>query len=140
MVKRTGRARRRGAVGAGSPPSPITGAALPRPAVARRRDAAPIGQFHPASAIVRDLEDVTRPALRLDPARVLRLVLDLLAEPGDVVVDGTGRREDVVAPDVVQQRLARQHFAPVLDEVRQDPELARRELEIAPALRHPLPL
>ena len=64
-----------------------------------------------------------------DVLRMARIWLDLLPQPGDVDVDGARRRHRVVAPDFVEQLVARQRGAAVLDEVAQQLELARRELE-----------
>ena len=61
---------------------------------------------------------------RLAPAR-----LDLLPQPRHVRVDRARERGAVVAPDVIEQRLAADDFVRVVDEVAQDAELARRELE-----------
>ena len=67
-------------------------------------------------------------------ARVRRLVLDLLAQLGHVHVDGAGERDRVVAPDRVEQLLAGDHLAPVLGEVLEQPELARRQVDRPVAL------
>src|SRR5258708_37441718 len=55
--------------------------------------------------------------------------LDLLAQLGDVNVDGARQRRLVVAPDLVEQAVARDHLAAVLDEVPQEAHLARRHLD-----------
>src|SRR5262249_24381253 len=60
--------------------------------------------------------------------RVARIRLDLLAQPGDVDVDGARGRHRVVAPRLVEQLLAGDRGAAVLDEVSQELELAGREI------------
>ena len=74
-------------------------------------------------------ELVAHPVDGEDELRVPGVGLDLLAEPGDVDVDGARRRHGVVAPDLVQQLLACQRGAAVLDEVAQQLEFAGRQLE-----------
>ena len=74
-------------------------------------------------------ELVAHPVDGEDVLRVPRNRLDFLAQPGDVDVDGARRRHRVVAPDLVEQLLAGQRRAAVLDEVAQQLELARRQLE-----------
>ena len=61
--------------------------------------------------------------------------LDLLTQTGDVHVDGPRQRHLVVAPHVRQQRVARQRRAAMLDEVPQQLELARRQLDGLAAAR-----
>src|SRR5581483_4940437 len=56
--------------------------------------------------------------------------LDGLPQLDDVVVDRARRREDVVAPDLVEELVPRDDLARVLDEVLQDLELARGEVEL----------
>ena len=79
-------------------------------------------------------ELIAHPVDREDELRVSRGGLDLLAQPRDVDVDGPRRRHRVVAPDLVEQFLAGERRAAVLDEVAQQLKFARRELERRAAL------
>ena len=54
-----------------------------------------------------EVEQVAGAALGVDVAWDLRIVLDFLAQAGDVIVHGAGGGKNLVAPDVVQQLLAR---------------------------------
>ncbi len=74
-------------------------------------------------------ELVAHPVNGEDVLRVARVGLDLLAQPGHVHVDGARRRHRVVAPHLVEQLLARERRAAVLDEVAQQLELPRRQLD-----------
>lgn len=73
---------------------------------------------------------------REDVLRRFRIAFDLLPQARDVHVDGPRQRHLVVAPDVRQQRVARQGRAPVLDEIAQQLELACREIDRLPRARH----
>ena len=59
----------------------------------------------------------------------LGVALDLLAKTRDVDVDGARQRRLVVPPHLRQQLVARQRRAAMLDEVPQQLELARREID-----------
>src|SRR3990170_3276792 len=56
-----------------------------------------------------------------------RARLDLAAQTADVDVDGAGAAEVLVAPDTVEQRLAREHLAAVRHQKAQQLELLERE-------------
>src|SRR3954452_19454367 len=66
-----------------------------------------------------------------DRVQEARLVggLELAAQVGDEDLDGVRRRERVVAPDVLEQPLARDHDALVAHEVLEQLELALGELD-----------
>src|ERR1044071_1788126 len=71
-----------------------------------------------------------------DVVRVAGSVFDLLAELGDVHVNGACERQALVAPDVVEELVAADDLAATLDEVAHDLELAGRKLKLsAPLLR-----
>src|SRR5262245_14509664 len=55
--------------------------------------------------------------------------LNLLAQLRDEVVDGPCGRKFLVAPDLVQNLLARDHLAGVLDEIAQQIEFASCEFD-----------
>src|SRR5688500_9945351 len=67
--------------------------------------------------------------------RMARVGLDLLAQPGDVDVDRARRGHGVVTPDFVQQLVAGERGAAVLEEIAQELELARGELQRRPFFR-----
>ncbi len=77
-------------------------------------------------------ELIAEPVDRQDKLGVVRVGLELLAQPGHMHIDGAGRDQRIVAPDVVEQHIARERDAAVLDEVAQQPELKRRELDRLP--------
>ena len=62
-----------------------------------------------------------------DVAGVVGLGLELGPQLGDVVVDGAGDRQLVIAPDVAQQLLAADHFVAMRDQIAQQLELAGRQ-------------
>ena len=61
----------------------------------------------------------------------------LFAQPPDVDVDGARAAGVVVAPDVGQQQIARQHAAAMLDEILQQQELLGRQPHVARRRRSP---
>ena len=62
--------------------------------------------------------------------------LDLLPQLGDEVVDRARRRRLLVAPDLVQNLLARDDLARVRHQIAEEIELARREVDaLAAAVR-----
>ena len=66
---------------------------------------------------------------RRDVRRMRRVILDLLAEPGDVHVESLGRPEPVWIPDLVHDPLPTQDLAGVGHQEVQQVELASRHLE-----------
>ena len=66
---------------------------------------------------------------RDDVLGVRGVVLDLLAELGDVHVHGAGEGDGVVVPDGVEELLAGDDLAAVLDEVGEELELAGRDVD-----------
>src|ERR1700690_858925 len=60
---------------------------------------------------------------------------ELAAQIGDEDLDRVGRREGVVAPDLVEQALARDHDALVAQQVLEQLELALGQLDLALAAR-----
>ena len=74
-------------------------------------------------------EPEAHPADRRDVRRVRGVVLDLLAEPGDVHVERLGRAEPVGIPDLVHDPFAAQHLPGVRHQEVQQVELASRELD-----------
>src|SRR4051794_17882297 len=77
-------------------------------------------------------QHVAGPADRMQQARLVG-GLELAAQVGDEDLDGVRRRERVVAPDVLEQPLARDDDALVAHEVLQQLELALGELDDAVA-------
>src|SRR5262249_21759815 len=72
-----------------------------------------------------------------DEFRGFGVGFDLLPQPGDVDVDRPRQRRLVVAPDVREQRIARQCGAAMHDEMSQQLELARGQIDspsVAPDL------
>src|SRR6266704_6713366 len=67
-----------------------------------------------------------------DEPRIGRPVFDLLPELRDVHVDGARQGRGVVVPDGVEELLPRHDLPAVLDEVPQEPHLARRQIERLP--------
>src|ERR1044071_1112623 len=80
-------------------------------------------------------ELVSRAMHRDDVVRVSWRILDLLPELRDVHVDRARQREVLVPPDDVEEAVARHDLAAVLDEVLQDVEFARRQLDRLAILR-----
>src|SRR3954454_22589704 len=80
-------------------------------------------------------EDVARAADRVQQAR-LPARLELAAQVGDEDLDGVRLRERVVAPDLVEQALARDDDALVAHQVLEQLELARGELDVALRAAH----
>src|SRR5262249_8166176 len=81
------------------------------------------------------LEHVAGSALGVEQAR-LASGLELAAQVGDEDVDGVGLFEGVVAPDVLEQPLARDDQLLVAGEVLEQLELAVGELDLALATLH----
>src|SRR5262245_12038705 len=81
-------------------------------------------------------EFVTDAMNRDDVARVTWSLFDLLTQLGDVHVDRSGEREAAVAPDRIEQLVARDYFASMFDEIFQDVEFSRRDFDRRPGLRH----
>src|SRR5687768_2121147 len=79
-------------------------------------------------------EDVSRAADRMEEPR-LAIGFELPSQVGDEDLDRVRDRERVVAPDLVEQLLARDHQALVAHEVLEQLELALRELDLALAAR-----
>src|SRR5262249_53683681 len=75
-----------------------------------------------------------------DVARLAAAVADLGPQLRDVRVDRARGRVALVAPDVLEQLLARDGVTLALDEVAQQLELARREVERLAALLRPVGL
>lgn len=55
------------------------------------------------------------------------LLLDLFSYFEDMVVDGSGGREGVVAPDFVEQGIPGDHFLAMLDEIPENFRFERSE-------------
>src|SRR5262245_7364289 len=71
-----------------------------------------------------------------DVLRLVRRRLDLLPQLRDEVVDGPRGRGFLVAPDLIEDLLAGHDLAGVRDEIPQEVEFARREVDaLAGALR-----
>src|SRR5947209_279397 len=70
-----------------------------------------------------------------DVARVGGRVLDLLPQLRDVHINGARQRQPFITPDVVEQLVARDDLAAMLDEILQHLELARAEFDGLAALR-----
>src|SRR3954454_20186766 len=79
--------------------------------------------------------DVARAADRMEEAR-LSTGFELPSQVGDEDLDRVGDRERVVAPDLVEQLLARDHEPLVAHEVLEELELALREVDLAIPARH----
>src|SRR3954447_8824367 len=80
-------------------------------------------------------EDVARAADRMEEPR-LATGFQLPSQVGDEDLDRVGDRERVIAPDLVEQLLARDHQPLVAHEVLEQLELALRELDAALAAEH----
>ena len=98
---------------------------------------------HPEKGLQRRLgsskELVTHAMYCDDVPRLSRVLLDLLAEPSDVIVDSTSEGEIVIAPDFIEELVARNRFTKVLDEVFHHSEFARGKLQrLSPLLRQML--
>src|SRR5207245_10080465 len=79
-----------------------------------------------------------------DPDRAIGVGFELPSEPEYVSIDGAGRGETLVSPHLVEQSLARDHFASMRDQEDEQIELLARQphlvtgLEyLAPARAHP---
>src|SRR6266478_292788 len=57
------------------------------------------------------LESIAHPVHGLDPTRLVGVAFDLVAQAGDMVIDGAGRWESGVTPDDVKKALARDRLA-----------------------------
>src|SRR6266849_3529896 len=57
------------------------------------------------------LESIAHPVHGLNPARLVGVALDLMAQAGNMVIDGAGRRESRVTPDDIEKALARDRLA-----------------------------
>src|SRR5918997_1020304 len=75
-------------------------------------------------------ENVARAADRMEEAR-LATGFQLPSQVGDEDLDGVRGRERVVAPDLLEEPLARHHDALVAHEVLEELELALGELDLA---------
>src|SRR3954447_20387450 len=73
-------------------------------------------------------EDVARAADRMEESR-LATGFELPSQVGDEDLDRVGDREGVVAPDLVEQLLARDHQPLVAHQVLEQLELALREVD-----------
>src|SRR6188472_615213 len=80
-------------------------------------------------------EDVAGAADRVEQPR-LAAGLELAAQVGDEDLDRVRRGERIVAPDLLEQALARNDDALVAHEVLEQLELALRELDVAVAAAH----
>ena len=69
-------------------------------------------------------QDVAGAAHRLDDLRVVDVRLELLAQAADLDVDRAVERAGLAAARLLEQEVARQHAAGMLDERRQQAELA----------------
>ena len=70
------------------------------------------------------------------PLRVLRIFLDLLAQPGDVHIHGTRGRVPSVAPNIAQQFFARKRRARMLDQIAKQLKLLSRKRNRLAVARH----
>src|SRR3990172_8645809 len=73
------------------------------------------------------VESVAGPSHRADPARASRVILQLLAQGGDVDVHDVVIAEIVVAPDALEELLAREYTAGCGGQGRQQSVLERCE-------------
>src|SRR3712207_4225020 len=101
-----------------------TGRSSIRPHQYTSATCAPWFRLLPALVVDDAVADV---ADRLDEG--VATVLELAAQAADVHVDGAGAAEVVVAPDALEQRLAREHLVRVLDEEAEQLVLLERQLD-----------
>src|SRR4030095_4657069 len=73
----------------------------------------------------------------LDEGRLVGIVLELAAQAQHVGVHRARGREPLVAPHFVEQSLARDDVALVLDQVDEQVKLLARQAELASRARHP---
>src|SRR4051812_12353388 len=99
--------------------------------IAKVSPAERIATFHRIGIRLRT-QHVSRAADGVQQPR-LAAGLELAAQVGDEDLDRVRRREGVIAPDLVEQALARDHDALVAHEVLQQLELTLRELDRAVA-------
>src|SRR5215831_16803713 len=98
----------------------------------RRRSTSPIRSNAADSAVVA----VAEAAHGLDRYRVRVLRVELPTQVPDIELDLVAGDAVRVPPDELQQLLARQHLARVPDEGRQEPELERRQRDVAAVALH----
>src|SRR5207253_10848918 len=79
---------------------------------------------------LRGIESIADAAYCVDQLRLLRIVLDLRAQPLHGDVDEARVAEVVVVPDQLEQQLARENLLRPARELEQQPELGRRERDI----------
>jgi hypothetical protein len=99
-----------------------------RPLKAALRAAWPVidRPYRSAEKFVTDAVD------RDDIGGITRCIFEFLTEFGDVVIHGPSEGKMMIAPHCIQQLIAGDGFTAPLDEVFQNVELPRRELEDAP--------
>src|ERR1019366_6551402 len=73
-------------------------------------------------------ETVAYAADGVNVAGILRVVFELLAQPGDMHIDGAGGDAGLILPYGLQQFVARDHVAPALDEIAQKLEFLGRQV------------
>ena len=83
-------------------------------------------------------EDIAAAAYGLDHARVLRIVFELAAQPADLHVDRAVERPGFAIARQIQQAVARQYLVGVVDERREQVELAGRQPDFVAARRQQL--
>jgi hypothetical protein len=76
---------------------------------------------------------------RLDPARRVGVLLDLLAQAGNVVVHRARRGERRATPHKVEEPLARDRFARRVGQQAQGRKFLGRQMQFVPPARGPLP-
>src|SRR5580765_3380211 len=90
----------------------------------------------PVPVIRRRIEQVARAARGPDVARVLGIGLDVLAQAQDVIVHGERRLVVRVPPRLLEETLARQYLARMMDQVLEQPEFAVGERLAPPRAMH----
>src|SRR5471030_1817413 len=83
-------------------------------------------------------EDVAGAAHRLDHRRLLRVVLELAAQPADLDVDRPVEWPGLAVAREIEQAVAAQHLVGVVDEGGEEVELAGRQANLAARRRDQL--